>query len=145
MEELSCHVALQAADDLLLRQPFCRSSSGIVDGWLVPPQTHDHGSVERCVGLSVSASIQPLSSGGPSRGGGDRTNATKLGECSLTPDSLAVVASRNQELGRTVESNPNPGRKLRRHLFGDLRAVAGVWRAHLVEPEPTLRTSAEHC
>jgi hypothetical protein len=76
MKDFPRHIALKASEDLLLREPLHGSPSHIVDRGLMPAQTDDHDSVQGCVGLPISPAIQPVSTGGPSRGGRNRAHAT---------------------------------------------------------------------
>lgn len=53
-------VAFQAAHDLAFRFTFRNSPLHIVSGALVIVHPHKNDSVQRRIGLSVSASIQPV-------------------------------------------------------------------------------------
>lgn len=53
--DLACDKALQTADDVLLREALRAAAGDVIDGRLVPAHAHDHDPVERCVGLTVTA------------------------------------------------------------------------------------------
>jgi hypothetical protein len=70
-EHFPADVAFQAADDLLLGLAFLGASRHVVLGRLVVAEPHQHDSVERGVGLAVTAPVQPMP-GGLAGGGLDR-------------------------------------------------------------------------
>ena len=56
---------LEAADDVAFVEAFGGAAAGAVDGGLVEAHAHDDGSAEGSVGVSVSASGEPVSVGDP--------------------------------------------------------------------------------
>ncbi len=74
-EDLACDEALETADDLLLGETFGGAALDVGDGGFVPPHAHDHGPVERGVGLSVPAAVEAVSAVGLARTGRDRAGA----------------------------------------------------------------------
>jgi len=59
--DLAGDVALQAADDLLLRAAFSQSSLHVRACRFVPAEPADHDDVERRVGVAVTAAIEAMS------------------------------------------------------------------------------------
>ncbi len=53
--DLAREEAFQAADDVFFGEAFCGATSDVVDGGLVESHSYYGYSVQRCVGLSVSA------------------------------------------------------------------------------------------
>jgi hypothetical protein len=60
-------VALEATDDLALRSAFGGAARDVFDAGLVMAHPDDDGSVQRSVGLVVSASIEAMPSGDHAR------------------------------------------------------------------------------
>ena len=58
--DLASDEALQAADDVLLRQALGGASADVVDGRLVPAHADDHDPVESRVGMAVTATVEPM-------------------------------------------------------------------------------------
>jgi hypothetical protein len=61
LEQFSGEVALEASDDVLLREPVGGASLEVSDGRRVPPQSDDDGPVERSVGLAVPTPVESVS------------------------------------------------------------------------------------
>src|SRR4051812_9642807 len=83
--DLTRDIALEAAHDLRLRLSLPRAAPDVVDGGLVEAHAGDDDAVERGVGLTVAASVQPVAVG-PAAGRRDRAGAAQLGESPLRPD-----------------------------------------------------------
>ena len=64
----------------------------------------DYDSVERRVGLAVTAAVESVA-GGHAGGGGDRCDAAEPSECRFGPDAFGVVAGDDQHLGGGVGSD----------------------------------------
>ena len=58
--DLASDEALQAADDVLLRQALGGASADVVDGRLVPAHADDHDPLESRVGMAVAAAVEPM-------------------------------------------------------------------------------------
>ena len=69
-EDLAGDVALQAADDLGPRQAFVRAALG--EGAWVVAEAAKNDNIERIVGSTVTAAIEPVSVGASAAGGDTR-------------------------------------------------------------------------
>src|SRR3954471_9158661 len=88
--DLASQEALEAADDLALRQSFGGAAGDVVDGGLGPAHAHDDHAVERGVGLPVPAAVEAVAAVGLAGPGRNRTGTAHLREGCLGPDSGAV-------------------------------------------------------
>src|SRR4028119_1069669 len=108
--DLAGEVALEAADDLALRQALGGAAGDVVDRRLVPASSNDDGAVEGGVGLSVALAIQTVAAVGPSGVGGDGAGAAQMGEgCpdQLQADAVGVVPGGDQHLGGDGAAHPD--------------------------------------
>src|SRR6266511_2313552 len=110
-EDFSGHVALEAADDLLLGLALGGAPGEVVAGGLVPAQPHDHDPVERGVGLAVAAAVEPIPAG-LAGGGLDGGAAAQRGERGFAAEPAGVVTGGDQQLGFTVAAAPEQGAQL---------------------------------
>ena len=62
-EDLTCDVALEAADDLLLGEALGGSAGHVVPGRVMPPEATDDDAPEGVVGLPVAAAVEPMTAG----------------------------------------------------------------------------------
>ena len=109
--DLSSEQSLKAADDVLLGESFLSSSAHVGNGWLVILHSDDDGSIERRVGLAVSAPKKPVLVR-ETRRSGDGANAAEFCERRLRVDALRVVAKDDEHLGSRVGSNAEPSRSV---------------------------------
>ena len=61
--DLACEEPFEAADDVFFGEAFCGAAGDVVDGGLVESHADDGYSVEGCVGLAVSASVEAVPAG----------------------------------------------------------------------------------
>ena len=95
--DLACDEALQAADDVLLRQALGGAARDVVDGRLMEAHADDHGAVDRSVGLAVTAAVETVLVR-ETRRRRDRTGAAELRERCFGPDPFGVVTEHDQHL-----------------------------------------------
>ena len=124
--DLAGEEALQAADDVLLREAFGGAAGDVVDGRLVEAHAHDGGPVERGVGLAVAAAVEAMPVVMPEDAG--------IGQA---PQSLAKAASERIRSGlspKTISISaavsapmPKPSRRVGDGVGGELRRGARSW------------------
>lgn len=61
--DLAGEEPFEAADDVSFGEAFCGAAGDVVDGGLVESHANDGYSVERRVGLAVTASVEPVPTG----------------------------------------------------------------------------------
>src|SRR5688500_11443921 len=82
--DLAGHVALQAANDLWLREPLGGPPSDIVPCAGIPAQPAEGQQIERPIGVAITAAVESMA-GGPTRRGGQRRDPTQAGKGALAP------------------------------------------------------------
>ena len=97
-KNLTCHEALEAADDLGLALPFYGAPLDVVEGGLVSAHADDDYSVEGGVGLSIAAAVEAMA-GSLATGGRDRAGAAQLGQGGFGADALRVITDEDEHLG----------------------------------------------
>jgi hypothetical protein len=100
-EDLSGHVALEAAKDLFVGLALGGAPGGVVAGGLMPAQPYDHDAVQRGVGLAVAAAVEAVPAG-LAGGGLHRRGAAQRGERGLGVQASGVVAGGDQQRGGAV-------------------------------------------
>src|SRR5215204_7576630 len=102
VEDLAGDVALQAADDLGLRQAFVGAALGVGAGAGVVAEAAKNDNVERVVGATVAAAVGPVAVGA-SAAGGDRCGAAEVREGGFGLDPVKVVAGADEHLAGDLE------------------------------------------
>src|SRR5829696_7296069 len=110
VEDLAGDVALQAADDLGLRQAFVGAALGVGAGAGVVAEAAKNDNVERVVGATVAAAIEPVAVGA-SAAGGDRCGAAEVREGGFGLDPVKLSPALMSTWPAT--SGPTPGRASR--------------------------------
>jgi hypothetical protein len=110
VEDLAGDVALQAADDLGLRQAFVSAALGVSARPCVIAEPDENDDVECIVGATVTAAIEPVSVGA-SAAGGDRRGAAEVREGGFGLDPVSVVAGADEHLAGDLGSNPGKGKQ----------------------------------
>src|SRR5829696_7510841 len=93
VEDLAGDVALQAADDLGLRQAFVSAALGLGACGGVLAEAAKNDNVERVVGATVAAAIEPVAVGA-SAAGGDRCGAAEVREGGFGLDPVKLSPAR---------------------------------------------------
>jgi hypothetical protein len=110
VEDFAGDVALQAADDLGLRQAFVGSSLDVGGGAWVVAEAAENDNVERVVGATVTAAVEPVSVGA-SAAGGDRRGAAEVREGGFGLDPVKVVAGADEHSAGDFGCNPGKGKQ----------------------------------
>ena len=76
VKHLPCDEAFETTHDLGLATPFFQSPRRVGLGLLVPTQSYDNDTVERCIGLAVASAIEAMTVG-LARTGGQGADATE--------------------------------------------------------------------
>src|SRR3954447_1687243 len=92
-EHLTRNVAFEAADRLHLGMALTDALGHVRLSASLRPQPPDSDDVQRAVGSSIAAPVQPMTSGFP-RGGGHGADPTQGREASLRAQSLRIVTGR---------------------------------------------------
>ena len=103
--------AFEAADDLGFGLAFGDAPGDVGLRWLVVLHADDHGSVERGVGVAVSAAVEPVPGGLAGRGR-DRGDSAELGESGLGVDAIGVIAGDDEHLRGDVGAHAKRGDEL---------------------------------
>ena len=111
--DLAGDVALQAADDLLLRQPFRSAPPDVGASGPVGAHPGDHDPPQGMVCFAVPAAVEPVPAGLP-RGRGDRRDGAHMRPGSLTAQPLRVVPGRDQQQGGGVRADAAAAEQTRR-------------------------------
>ena len=119
VEDLAGDVALQASDDFGLRQAFVGAALGVGAGAWVVAEAAKNDNVERVVGATVAAAIEPVAVGA-SAAGGDRCGAAEVREGGFGLDPVKVVAGADEHLAGDLGSNPGKGKQGRGSLLHQL-------------------------
>src|SRR3954453_4670943 len=77
--DLAGQVALQAANDLRLREALGSPPRDIVLGARLPPHPADGEQIEGSIGVPIAAPVEPMA-GGPARRGRQRRDSTQPGK-----------------------------------------------------------------
>lgn len=101
VEDLPGDVALEATDDLALREPFLGATLDIGTSLFAVPQPDDDGEVKRSVGASITSSMETMALG-LTAGSGDGCDAAESSKGSFRAHSGWVVSRRDQELGGVI-------------------------------------------
>ena len=117
--DLAGQQALETTDDLGFGPALGRPALVVGLGRLVVLQPDDDGPVERGVGLSVAAAVQPVPVGHPRRGR-DRGDPAEPGERWFGLDPFGVVAGDDEHLGGDVGTDPERSDKIGNQLTGQL-------------------------
>src|SRR4051794_33899776 len=117
-EHLTCDVAFEAADRLHLGMALTDALGHVRLSASLRPQPPDSDDVQRAVGSSVAAPVQPMTSGFP-RGGGHGADPTQGREASLRAQSLRIVAGCEQQLCGAYVANGVPRHQVGRQLIDD--------------------------
>ena len=104
-ENLSSDVALQAAQDLALGEPFRGAPAGVHLSALIEAHPGHCDPPESAVRLAVAASVQPVA-GGLARGSRQWCDTAQGCERRLGAEPLWIVTSDNQESAGDVGTNP---------------------------------------
>jgi hypothetical protein len=123
--DLTGHIALEAADDLALGQALSGAAFHRGDGRRMPAHPDHDDPEQRGVGLPVAAPVEPVTAG-LARGGRDGAGPAQLGLGSLRTDPTGVVAGGTEQLGGTVEADPEGGHQLGGGPGGERLEVAGM-------------------
>jgi hypothetical protein len=110
VEDLAGEVALQAADDLGLRQAFVSAALGLgASAWVVS-EAAKNDEVERIVGATVTAAVEPVAVGA-SAAGGDRRGAVEVREGGFGLDLVKVAPALMSTLAGDLGSSPGKGKQ----------------------------------
>src|SRR5215212_7033278 len=96
-EHLTCNVAFEAADRLQLGMALADALGHVRLSASLRPQPADSDDVQRAVGGSVAAPVQPMTSGFPRRGG-HRADPAQRREAGLRAQPLRIVAGGEEQL-----------------------------------------------
>jgi hypothetical protein len=106
--DLAGDVALQAADDLVLRQAFGGAPLDVGARRRVSAHPGEHDPPQRVVGLAVAARVESPAGDFPRRGG-DRGDRAQVRPGGLRPQPFRVVPGRDQQQGSGVGADAVQG------------------------------------
>lgn len=119
MVDLAGEVALEAPHDLGFALALGGVSGHVGLGRFMPVHPGDHSPVQRGVGLSVSAAVEPVP-GGLAGGGWHRVGAAQGGEGGLAVQPLGVVPGAEQQRRGGVRADSGQLDQRRRGRRGEL-------------------------
>src|SRR5262245_29419621 len=117
--DLAGDVALEAADDLALREPFGFPSRGVGAGTRTEAEARDRGEVEGAIGLPVATAIEPVALRHAGTRG-ERRHAAEHREAGLAAQPLRVVTSGDEQLAGDLDADPDLVEQLRVELADEL-------------------------
>src|SRR5438552_10921770 len=101
---LAGDVALEAAEDLASAESLGGAFGGVGAGAVAVAEAADGDHVQRPVGLSVAAEVEPVAVGA-SGAGLDRGGAADPREGSFVAEAVDVLAGGDEELARALSSD----------------------------------------
>jgi hypothetical protein len=105
-ERLPCNEPFQTAHDLGRVLAFCTTASHVGPGSWIAAHPGQHDPVQSSVGLTVSATVQPVPATGLAGTCRDRSDATQVRPRPLAVQPLRVVSCSHEQCCCSVGSDP---------------------------------------
>ena len=117
--DFACDVSFEAPDDVFFGESFGCPTGDVFERWLVPSHANYHCPINRCVGLAVTTSVEPVTVR-HARRSRYWAYTDKFRERCFRTDPVRVVAGNDHHFRRAVRSDSVTVTKCWHSYRGDL-------------------------